>query len=128
LPTKGFHLNGGGKTANAAEIALCIRLTARGYAVHKRGWPDLFAVRTLDDGEVEICLIEVKPHAGLGLAPAQRQIAELLALKGIRVQLWSPDRPDEFRDALEQKDYTRPDRARGRWQNRQHPWRRETQR
>lgn len=51
----------------------------------KRGWPDFLAVK---DGRVR--MIEVKPHAARTLSPAQARVAEVLALLGVEVELWSP--------------------------------------
>jgi Holliday junction resolvase len=60
-------------------------LEAEGWEVMKRGWPDFLAVK---DGKVR--MIEVKPRADRKLSPAQARVAEVLALLGVTVELWSP--------------------------------------
>lgn len=77
------------KTSNPSERTVIKQLEEQGYSVMRKGWPDLLAVK---DGKVR--LIEVKPMATSSgkasrsdLITAQREVARILSLLGITVEL-----------------------------------------
>jgi hypothetical protein len=70
---------------NPAEAAFFEELTADGWEVFKRGWPDFICVR---NGKV--LLVEVKPTPVEGLRHDQVFILQLLADAGLNVAVWNP--------------------------------------
>lgn len=72
---------------NTAEAALYDKMTAEGWTLIKRGWPDFFCVS--DAGEV--CAVEVKPYAGIKLKREQIRVAQALRAVGVKVYKWTPD-------------------------------------
>jgi hypothetical protein len=78
------------RTSNDAEARCVEGLEAEGWTVMKKGWPDFLVVR---DGVVR--MIEVKPDASRTFSPAQRRVADALALLGIEVELWYPPESPE---------------------------------
>lgn len=81
----GYGFNMKIRTKNKAELAVLARLQGEGWIVVKRGWPDFLVVR----GN-EVRLIEVKRTAGYGLSRPQREVARILALLGLKVELMTP--------------------------------------
>lgn len=73
------------RPANVAEGALFDELTADGWEVFKRGWPDFIAVR---NGRVLI--VEVKPGKNNRPKHDQEFVMQLLADHGLNVALWNP--------------------------------------
>lgn len=73
------------RPANDAEGQLFDELTADGWEVMKRGWPDFVAVR---NGKVLI--IEVKPGKHDRPKVDQEFVMQLLADHGLNVALWNP--------------------------------------
>lgn len=71
---------------NKAEGECFEQLSASGWKLTKRGWPDFFCVK---DGE--IMAVEVKPHKGSLLKRDQVVVMGLLAERGIPCYLWTPD-------------------------------------
>lgn len=61
-------------------------LTANGWKVTRRGWPDFIAVR---DGKV--IFIEVKPYAVSPLKTSQIEIMSFLIKAGLDCYRYSPD-------------------------------------
>lgn len=62
-------------------------MTAHGWTLTKRGWPDFFCVN--DAGEV--CVVEVKPNAGIRLKNDQAAIMKYLKSLGVKCYKWTPD-------------------------------------
>ena len=77
-PTKNFK--------NPAERQLFKELTAQGWYVTKRGWPD-FACYKGDS----LVLVEVKPAGGYHLKKDQYRLLSALARFGIKCFMWTPD-------------------------------------
>jgi len=71
---------------NAAESACYDALTADGWKLTKRGWPDFFCVK---DGRV--AAVEVKPHKRSPLKRNQAVVMGLLSRAGIDCYKWTPD-------------------------------------
>ena len=71
---------------NKAEGECFEFLTAKGWTLTKRGWPDFFCVK---DGE--IMAVEVKPRKKHPLKRDQVVVMGLLADRGIPCYLWTPD-------------------------------------
>ena len=74
------------KPKNSAEAACFDILEKHGWKPTKRGWPDYFCVRNN-----EICMVEVKPHKRNRLRRNQLALMGLLAERGIKCFMWSPD-------------------------------------
>lgn len=74
------------KPKNNAEGQLYEIMTARGWTVTKRGWPDFFCVK----GN-KVCAIEVKPHKHHPLRRNQLAVMGALSAYGISCYKWSPD-------------------------------------
>lgn len=75
------------RPANDAEGKFYDQMTAAGWTLTKRGWPDFFCVN--DAGE--ICAVEVKPHTWNKLKREQLRVAQALQAAGIDVYKWTPD-------------------------------------
>lgn len=71
---------------NAPEAQFQEIITAQGFTVLKRGWPDFFCWK----GD-ELVLVEVKPDGGEP-TPYQRIILEKLATAGLPCYVWTPIR------------------------------------
>ena len=74
------------KPRNEAEGMLYEQMSAQGWALTKRGWPDFFCIKGDD-----ICVVEVKPRAKTPLKPNQRIIMEKLKAYGVKCCRWDPD-------------------------------------
>ena len=74
------------KPRNEAEGMLYEQMSAQGWALTKRGWPDFFCTKGDD-----ICVVEVKPRAKTPLKPNQRNIMEKLKAYGVKFYRWDPD-------------------------------------
>lgn len=74
------------KPRNEAEGMLYEQMSAQGWALTKRGWPDFFCIKGDD-----ICVVEVKPRAKTPLKPNQRIIMEKLKAYGVKCYRWDPD-------------------------------------
>ena len=70
-------------TINKWELKAIVELERQGYEVHRKGWPDLIAVK-----DTEVRLIEVKPPRAKGMKPHQVRIAEIIKLKGLEAEVW----------------------------------------
>ncbi|MBA7536074.1 hypothetical protein ES705_28336 [subsurface metagenome] len=81
---------GGGKLPrnlkNPAERLLFQQLTAEGWEVTKRGWPDFACFKGNN-----LALIEVKPNSRCHLKRTQQRLMVALANLGVKCFLWSPD-------------------------------------
>ena len=71
---------------NPAEKLLFDQLTAEGWYVTKRGWPD-FACFKGDN----LALVEVKPKSSHRLERSQFRLMSTLAKYGVKCFRWSPD-------------------------------------
>ena len=76
----------GRKPKNVAEAACYDTMTADGWTLTKRGWPDFFCVRG-----GEFCAVEVKPHKNSALKRNQLAVMGMLSAKGVKCFMWSPD-------------------------------------
>lgn len=70
---------------NEAEGAFFDELTADGWEVFKRGWPDFLCVR---NGQV--LAVEVKPSPLSRPKADQEFVLQLLADHGLNVAVWNP--------------------------------------
>lgn len=75
------------RPANKAEGACFDLLTAQGYEVQKRGWPDFIAWK---DGKPLI--VEVKPKSNSKLKIQQHRIMKYLSSMGVDCCRWDPDK------------------------------------
>ena len=73
---------------NKAEGALFRQLSARGWILSKKGWPDFFAIHP---GKNRLALIEVKPRRGRQLKRQQRAVMQVFSLFNVPCFLWTPD-------------------------------------
>lgn len=71
---------------NPAEQQLFKELTAQGWQVTKRGWPDFACFK----GDM-VALIEVKPRRSRHLKRQQYRLMAALAKLGVKCFRWSPD-------------------------------------
>lgn len=75
------------RPANEAEGQLFDELTADGWEVFKRGYPDFICVR---NGKV--MFVEVKPTARCGPKVDQEFVMQVMADAGLNVAMWDPFR------------------------------------
>jgi len=71
---------------NDAERAFEEMLTAEGWEVTKRGWPDFTCFR--DD---ELILVEVKTDKNHHLLRSQYRLMKALTERGVTCYRWAPD-------------------------------------
>lgn len=71
---------------NEAEGEFYDKMTAAGWTVTKRGWPDFFCV----DASGDVCLVEVKPSNACRLKREQTKVMRYLSSKGIKCYRWDP--------------------------------------
>ncbi len=75
-----------GRPKNKAEAALFDELTADGWFVTKKGWPDFSCFKN-----DRLILVEVKPKRSHALKKMQHQVMLALAERHIPCYRWSPD-------------------------------------
>ena len=71
---------------NQAELECFRELTAQGWLVTKRGWPDFACFKGKN-----LALVEVKPKLGHRLKRDQFRLLTALSSLGIKCFLWTPD-------------------------------------
>ena len=73
------------RTKNVHERRVIDELIADGYTVLKRGWPDLLAFSV---EKKRVRFVEVKPpYGGRTVKHCQKDVADVLALLGIQVEV-----------------------------------------
>ena len=75
-----------------AEQAFCAVAHARGKRLLRNGWPDFLV---LDPESGGLAAIEVKTDED-EISPAQARMFEALEELGLRVMIWSPERPGKL--------------------------------
>jgi hypothetical protein len=86
IVNKGVNCKVGRQLKNIAEQKCAEALTARGWEVTKRGWPDFICYR----GN-ELILVEVKPKQDRRLSKKQQRLMTALVNLGIKCFKWTPD-------------------------------------